>query len=100
MSTQVYSVPGWTEGRGKPFLEWESVDLSYELSLTWTISVHHPIPTREKKEHPGDFQYKSVISAFNWVSRYILFLAKLKVREKPFLESARKGGGGGEGGTF
>ena len=28
---------------------------------------------------------------FNWVSRYILFLAKLKVEEKPFLEGWKKG---------
>ena len=30
-------------------------------------SVHHPIPTRENREHPGNFQNKSVSSAFNWV---------------------------------
>ena len=52
MSAQVYSVPGQTEGRRKVFLEWKSVDLSYELSLTCRRSVnyyknvHHPIPTR------------------------------------------------------
>ena len=27
--------------------------------------VYHPIPTRENKEHPGNFQNKSVSSAFN-----------------------------------
>ena len=42
-------------------------------------------------EHPGDFQNKSVSSLFNSVSRYILFLAKLKRRERPFLEGARRG---------
>ena len=41
-------------------------------------SVHHVIPTRKNKEHPGNLQNKSVSSAFNWMSRYILFLAKLK----------------------
>ena len=34
MSAQVYSVPGQTEGRSKAFLEWKSIDLSHELSLT------------------------------------------------------------------
>ena len=51
MSAQVYSVPGQTEGRRKALLEWKSIDLSYELSLTcggnvnYYKSVHHPIPT-------------------------------------------------------
>ena len=36
-------------------------------------------------------QNKSVSSAFNRVSRYILFLAKLKGRERPFL-SMEEGG--------
>ena len=51
MSAQVYSVPGQTEGRSKAFLEWKSIDLSHELSLTcggnvnYYKSVHHPIPT-------------------------------------------------------
>ena len=53
MSAQVYSAPGQTEGRGKAFLEWISIDLSSKLSLTCGVgnvnyckSVHHPIPTR------------------------------------------------------
>ena len=84
MSAQVHSVPGQTEGRSKAFLEWKSIDLSHELSPTcegnvnYYKSVHKPIPTRENWEHPGNFQNKSVRSALNWVSRYILFLAKLK----------------------
>ena len=55
-------------------MEWKSIDLSYELSLTcegnvnYYKSVQHPIPIRENKEHP----------AFICVSRYIFFLAKLK----------------------
>ena len=55
MSAQVYSVPGQTEGRRKASLEWKSIWLSYELSLTWGAnvnyykSVHHPIPTCENK---------------------------------------------------
>ena len=71
MSAQVYSVPGQTEGRRKAFLEWKSIDLSYELSFTCGVnvnyykSVHHPIPTRENREHPENFQNKSLSSAFS-----------------------------------
>ena len=71
MSPQVYSVPCQAEGRRKIFLEWTSIDLSSKLSLTcggnvnYYKSVHHPIPTRENREHPGNFQNKSVSSAFN-----------------------------------
>ena len=72
MSVQIYSVPGQTEGRRKAFLEWKSIDLLYELSLTcgdnvdyYNRSVHHPIPTSENRKHPGNFQNKSVNSAFN-----------------------------------
>ena len=66
MSAQIYSVPGQTERRRK-----KSIDLSYKLSLTCGgnvnhyKSVHHPIPTRENREHPGNFQNKSVSSPFN-----------------------------------
>ena len=58
MSAQVCSVPGQTEWRRKAFLEWESIDLSYEISLTcgsnvnYYKSVHHLSPTRENGEHP------------------------------------------------
>ena len=71
MSAQVYSVPGQTEGRTQVFLEWKSIDLSHELSLTcggntnYYKSVHQPIPTRENREHPDNFQNKSVFSAFS-----------------------------------
>ena len=41
-------------------------------------NVHHPIPTRENREHHGNFQIKLLSSVFNWVSRYILFQAKVK----------------------
>ena len=49
----------------------EKLHLSSELSLTCGVnvnyykSVHHPISTRENREHPGNFQNKSVSSAFN-----------------------------------
>ena len=47
------------------------MELTYELSLTcgdnvnYYKSVHHPIPTNESMEHPGNFQNKSVSSVFN-----------------------------------
>ena len=47
-------------------------------NVNYYENVHHPIPTPENREHPGNFQKKSVSSAFNGVSRYILFFAKLK----------------------
>ena len=62
MIAQVYSVPGQTEGRSKAFLEWKSTDVSLELSRTCGSNVnyyksgHQPIPTRENREHPGNFQ--------------------------------------------
>ena len=71
MGAQVFSVPGQTERRRKAFLEWKSIDLSYELSLTcggnvnYCKSIHHSIPIRENREHPGILQNKSVSSAFN-----------------------------------
>ena len=71
MSAQVYSVPGQTEGRSKTFLERKSIDLQLIPSLTcggnvnYYKSVHQPIPTRENRKHPGNFQSESVNSAFN-----------------------------------
>ena len=76
MSTQVYSFSGQTDGKrkaffGSPFFEWKSIDISYELSLTCEVnvnyykSVHHPIPTRENRKHPGNFKNKSVSSTFS-----------------------------------
>ena len=61
MTAQIYLFPGKTEGRRKAFLQWKSIDLSYELSLTcgsnanYYKSVHHPAPTRGNKEHPDNF---------------------------------------------
>ena len=40
------------------------------------------------REHPGNFQNNSVNSSFNWISRYILFLSKLKGKERPFWKGA------------
>ena len=53
--------------------------------------VHHPIPTGGNREHPGNFQNKSVSSAFSWVPRYIFFLVELKRIWRPFLESEKRG---------
>ena len=95
MSAQVYCLPGQTEGGRKAFLGWKSTNLWSKLSLTCGgnvncyKSVHHPIPTCGNREHPGNFQNKSVGSPFNWVSSYILFSAKLKRRGRPFLKDAR-----------
>ena len=79
MSAQVYSVPpGQTEGRSKAPLEWKSIDLSHKLSLTCGgnfnhyKSVHQPIPAREDREHPGNFQNESVSSAFNEFCHFTL----------------------------
>ena len=71
MSAQVFSDPGKTEGKRKVFFEWKKIDLSHELSLTCGANVNyyksldHSIPTRENREHPVNFQNKSVSSAFN-----------------------------------
>ena len=71
MSAQVYSASGQTEGIRKALWKWKSIDLSYKLSLTcggnvsYYKSVHHPIPTRGNREHPGNFQNKSVSSPFS-----------------------------------
>ena len=71
MSAQVYYVPGQNEGIRKACLEWKSIDLLYELSLTcggnvnYYKIVHHPIPTCENRGHSGNFQDKSVSSAFS-----------------------------------
>ena len=66
VNAKLYSVPGQTEDRRKTFLGWTSIDLSSKLSLTcggnvnYYKSVHHPIPTPRNREHPGNFQKKSV----------------------------------------
>ena len=54
-------------------------------------SAHRPFPTQGNREHRGNFQNKSVRSPFNLVSRYILFLPKLKGTGRLFLRGARRG---------
>ena len=97
MSVQAYCVHGQTEWRKKAFLEWTSIDLSCKLSFTcggnfnyYKVFVILLLLCRNR-EHPGNFQNKSVSSPFNWLSRYILFLVKLKGRRRPFLKGARRG---------
>ena len=63
--------------------------------VKWDGGSFHPIPTlpvgiestlaifKKKKK-------KFANSTFNWVSRYILFLPKLKGKKRPFLEGARR----------
>ena len=74
MSARVYSVPHQIEGRRKDLLEWKSIELSYELSFTCESNVNiykssqHPILARENRGHPGNFQNKSVSSAFKGFS--------------------------------
>ena len=83
-------------------MKWKSIDLSSKLSLTYGgnanyyKSAHHSIPTLPvgtgNREHPGNFQNKSVNSPFNWFSRYILFLPTLKGKERPFFGKVQEGG--------
>ena len=41
MSARIYSVPGQTERRRKAFLEWTSIDLAPQLSLTCGVNVNY-----------------------------------------------------------
>ena len=60
------------------------------MGAIWTIIKVFFYSACGNKEHPGNLQNKPVSSPFNWVSRYILFLAKLKRRGRSFLEGARR----------
>ena len=35
------------------------------INVNYYKSVHHPVATRKNREHSGNFQKKSVSSAFN-----------------------------------
>ena len=80
-------------------MKWTSIDLSSKLSLTCVGNVNYfkkfsssySCSACGNREHPGNFQNKSVSSPFSWMSSYILFLAKLKRRGRSFLEGARRG---------
>ena len=61
MSAQVYSVPGQTDGKRKPYLEQKSIDISFEVSLTCGVNVnyyknvYHPVSTRDNREDQSNF---------------------------------------------
>ena len=69
-------------------LSWEIVfDIRFKV---W--SLHHlEVSFLNILEHSGSFQNILVSSLFNWVSRYILFLAKIKGRGRPFLRVEQGG---------
>ena len=95
MSAQVYSAPCQTEGKRKAFLDWKNILILKQTLICGSNvncykSVHHP--TCGNREYTGNFQNKSVSSPFNWVSRCILFLAKLKRIGRSFFEGCKKGG--------
>ena len=68
MSAQVSFVHGKSEGRRKAFLEWKSIDNPMNMggdNVNYYKSVHHLIPTPGNREHPANFQNKSISSPFN-----------------------------------
>ena len=90
--------PFWSGQKAKIY----SLDLFSSLNLLPTYrsnvkyykNVHHPIPTLPVGTGSTlpIFKINQYInSLFNWVSRYILFLPKLKGKERPFLEGCKKG---------
>ena len=68
------------KGEGRSF--WNGKAWTYPINYLLHMVVI--IPTPENKEHPANFQNKSVSSPFSRVTRYILFLAKLKGRGRLF----------------
>ena len=75
------------EGEGRLFWRGKSISHIGGVGIVnYYKSVHHPIPTRGNREHPANFQNKSVRSPLNWVSQFFLFLPKLKGRGKHFFE--------------
>ena len=84
--------------RGKAFLNCKSIDLFSKLSLTYggnvncyKVFINLFLYVYRNREHPGNFQNKSINSPFNWVSKYIIFLPKLKGKERLSLEGCKKG---------
>ena len=77
---------------GRPFwnLCVDFTSLTCGDNVKYYKSVHLPISNLENSEHPGNFENKSVSSPFIWVSRYILFLAKLKGRGMPYFKGCNK----------
>ena len=100
MSAHVYSAPSQTEGTRKVCWSGKAYPLNYPLNYLLHVSEMLTIIrvfiilfllARIYREHSGNVQNKSVSSPFSWVSRYLLSLAKLKRRRRPFLEGARRG---------
>ena len=95
-SSIFYSWPNWRE-KGSYFGVEKPIELSSKLSLTsgdnvnYYKNVHRPVPTRRNRKHLGNFQNKSVISPFNWVSRYIL-LGQTEGKRKSFFGGCKKRG--------
>ena len=80
--------------RERPFLERKSIDLSSKLSLPYGVmlTILMFYSACGNREYSGSFQNKSVSSSFKWVSKYILSLAKLKGRRRPFFGGCKDGG--------
>ena len=82
---------------GRPF--WSGQAQIYPLSLTYGANVNYCVKCSSyysysacwSRENPGNFQNKSISSPFNWVSRYILFLAKLRGK-KDLIWRVQEGG--------
>ena len=97
MSAQVYPVPDQTEEKRKTFSEWKSIDISFELSLTFGVnvncfkSVHHPIPTCENREHPGNFQKNPSKLCFQLHVQVYPLLGQTERERKAFLGWSKKG---------
>ena len=84
-------------------MEWTSINLSSKISLRCGVMLTIIkvliilfLLCLWEKGTSGNSKNKLVRSPFNWVSKYVLFLAKVKARRRPFLEGARRGGGGGQ----
>ena len=69
---------------------------TYRGNVNYYKSVRHPIPTlpfgNREVTAPSVFKINQYInSPFNWVSRYVLFLPRLKGKERPFFDGCKKG---------
>ena len=88
-----YSWPNW--GRRKAFVEWTRIDLASKPSLTFGGNVNYykclssySYSACGNREHRGNIR-GNIRSPFNWVSRYILLLTKLK-RELKFGKNVKE----------
>ena len=77
--------------KGRPFWSGQAkiYPLNYFLHVGVMLTIIKVLSSYSysacgNKEHPGNFQNESASSPFSWVSRYVLFLAKVKVKRKPF----------------